>query len=201
MIHRYRSRSGRALAVFVWLLAGLALVALLTQGGIVGLLRGAAWAVLPAVLVWAMFWRPCVIVDDGGVELVNVFRTIRLPWPSITAVDTRWALTLHTAYGRFAAWAAPASGWQRGRRVTEQDSHAVPVEESGGDRLVRASDAPWSPSGEAAMQVRRHWQALRDAGHLDDPRLEFDRPPVRWHLELMAALIGLACWAAAGVLL
>ena len=201
MPHRYRSRFGRALAIFIWALAGLALVAMLTQGGVEGLARGAAWALLPAVLVWAMFWRPCVVVDDGGVELVNVFRTIRLPWPSITEVDTRWALTLHTAYGRYAAWAAPAAGWQPGRRMTEQDARAVPVEESESGKRVRASDSPYSPSGEPAMAVRRRWQALRDAGHLDDPRLEFERAPVRWHIELIAALALLITWAAAGLTL
>lgn len=200
MAHRYRSRFGRALAVFVWVLAGLALVAMLAQGGVAGLVRGAAWALLPSLLVWAMFWQPCVVVDDGGVELVNVFRTIRLPWPAITEVDTRWALTLHTAYGRYAAWAAPASGWQRSRRVTELDAHAVPIEESETGRLMRASDAPWSPSGEAAIQVRQRWQALRDAGHLDDPRLEFDRAPVRWHVEFLAALAVLIAWAVLGLL-
>ena len=29
-----------------------------------------------------------------------------------------------------------------------------------------------SPSGAAAAEVRRHWEELRDAGHLDDPELE-----------------------------
>jgi hypothetical protein len=200
MSHRYRSRFARALAFFIWVLAGLALVAMVTQGGVGGLARGAAWALLPALLVWAMFWRPCVIVDDGGVELVNVFRTIRLPWPSITGVDTRWALTLHTAYGRYAAWAAPASGWQRGRRLTAQDARAVPAETTIGGASIRAGDSPYSPSGEAAMQVRRHWQTLRDAGHLDDPRLEFERAPVRWHVELIAALAIVMVWAMAGLL-
>ncbi|HET9647045.1 MAG TPA: PH domain-containing protein [Microlunatus sp.] len=201
MSRRYRSRFGRALAVFIWALTGLALVAMLTQGGVEGLVRDAAWALLPALLVWAMFWRPCVIVDDGGVELVNVFRTIRLPWPSIIEVDTRWALTLHTAYGRYAAWAAPASGWQRGRRLTEQDARAVPAETTVGGSSIRASDSPYSPSGEAAMHVRRHWQALQDAGHLDEPRLEFERPPIRWHVVSIAASAVLIAWAAAGVVL
>ena len=199
MPHRYRSRFGRGLAIAIWVLAGLALVAMLTQGGIEGLIRGATWALLPALLVWALFWRPCVIVDDGGVELINVVRTIRLPWPSITEVDTRWALTLHTAYGRYAAWAAPASGWQPGRRMSEQDARAVPVEDWGSGKQVRASDSPYSPSGEAAMYVRRRWQALQDAGHLADPRLEFDRPPVRWHWGFLAASAVLVAWAVLGL--
>lgn len=199
MAHRYRSRFGRGLAVFIWVLAGLALVALVNQGGVDGLIRGGAWPLLAALLVWAMFWRPCVVVDDGGVELINVFRTIRLPWPSITEVDTRWALTLHTAYGRFAAWAAPASGWQPGRRLTEQDARAVPAETTARGTSIRASDSPHSPSGEAAMQVRRRWQELKDAGHLDDPRLEFDRPPVQWNLPLLIALPVLVGWAVVGL--
>ncbi len=201
MPHRYRSRFGRGLAVVIWMLSGLALVAMLTQSGIDGLLRGAAWALLPALLVWAMFWRPCVIVDDGGVELVNVFRTIRLPWPSINEVDTRWALTLHTAYGRYAAWAAPASGWQPGRRMTEQDARAVPTEQSESGKSLRASDSPYSPSGEAAIEVRRRWRRLSDAGYLDRPRLEFDRAPVRWDVPLLAAVAALGVWAVAGLLL
>jgi hypothetical protein len=200
MPHRYRSRFGQGLAVLIWVLAGLALAAILSQGGVEGLVRGAAWALLPALLVWAMFWRPCVVVDDGGVELVNVFRTIRLPWPSITEVDTRWALTLHTAYGRFAAWAAPASGWQPGRRLTEQDAREVPLEVSSAGKSMRASDSPYSPSGEAAIEVRRRWQELRDAGHLDNPRLEFDRAPIQWHLALLAALLVLIVWMIAGLL-
>ncbi|HEY5842410.1 MAG TPA: PH domain-containing protein [Nakamurella sp.] len=200
MPHRYRSRFGRALAVVIWVLAGLAVVAMVTQGGVDGLLRGAPWAWLPALLVWAMFWRPCVVIDDGGVELVNVFRTIRLPWPSITDVDTRWALTLHTAYGRFAAWAAPASGWQLGRRLTEQDSREVPLEVSSTGKSMRASDSPSSPAGEAAIEVRRRWQELGDAGYLDDPRLEFDRAPVQWHFGLLAALPTLVVWAIASLL-
>lgn len=199
MPHRYRSRFGRALAVFIWVLAGLALVAMGSQEGVEGLARGAAWALLPALLVWAMFWHPCVVVDDGGVELINVFRTIRLPWPSITAVDTRWALTLHTAYGRFAAWAAPASGWQPGRRLTDHDAREVPLDVSSTGKSMRPSDSPYSPSGEAAIEVRRRWQELEDAGHLDNPRLEFERAPVQWHVTLLAALLVLAAWAVVGL--
>ena len=39
-----------------------------------------------------------------------------------------------------------------------------------------------SPSGTAAAIVRDRWDVLRRAGHLDDPRLEDERAPVRWHL-------------------
>ncbi|WP_217617392.1 PH domain-containing protein, partial [Cellulomonas sp. GbtcB1] len=68
--------------------------------------------VAPVVLVvhwgWAAYWRPAVLVSPAGDELRNVTRTIELPWPTIQRVDTRYAHTLHTAYGDYAAWAAPA---------------------------------------------------------------------------------------------
>jgi hypothetical protein len=51
------------------------------------------------------------------------------------------------------------------------------------------------------MHVRRRWQELKDAGHLDRPRLEFERPPGHWHFGFIAASAGLIVWAAAGLLL
>ena len=103
----YRPAFGRVLAV---------VVAVLGLGGLVtGLVAdaGATWPYVAPVLlvvlwVWAAYWRPAVLVSPAGVELRNVTRTIELPWPTIQRVDTRYALTLHTAYGDYAAWAAPA---------------------------------------------------------------------------------------------
>ena len=54
-------------------------------------------------------------------------------------------------------------------------------------------DLPDSPSGTAAVLIRDRWDALRRAGHLDDPRLEDERAPVRWHLgTLLAGVVLLA---------
>jgi len=139
----------------------------------------APWAALLALACWATFWRPRVVVSDGGVRLVNVTRTIDVPWPALQTVETRWALTLVTAYGRFTAWSAPAPG-ARGallsRSATARD--APP----GYDGSARPSDLVDTPSGAAAALVIDRWEALRAAGHLDHPRLEHDRIPVRWHL-------------------
>ena len=52
---------------------------------------------------------------------------------------------------------------------------------------MRPGDLPGTPSGEAASVVRRRWEELRDAGHLDDPRLERERPRVRWDTRTLAA--------------
>ena len=55
------------------------------------------WALLVGGACWATFWRPRVEVSDAGVRVVNVTRTIDIPWPALRDVDTKWALTLDTA--------------------------------------------------------------------------------------------------------
>ena len=61
-------------------------------------------------------------------------------------------------------------------------------------RAVGGATLPYS-SGDAALTVRRRWEELRNAGFLDDPRLEFARPPVRWHWSVIVAagIVALGC--------
>ena len=57
-----------------------------------------------------------------------------------------------------------------------------------------------TPSGSAAALVRQRWEELRAAGHLDDPRLERERAPVRWHvgtLLIAMALVAIGLGVAA----
>jgi phage baseplate assembly protein gpV len=157
------------------------------------------WLGLVGFAAWAMYWRPEVRVDAAGVHVVNVFRTVDVPWPAIDEVDTRWALTLVTRLGDVRAWAAPAPGRQVMRRARPEDRRM------GGTRrgdVVRPSDLPQTESGAAAQIVRQRWLRLRKDGHLDDARLEFDRLPTRWHVGVIvgfAVLVPLTIygtWAA-----
>lgn len=183
----YRPAFGRVLAVVVAVCAG---------GGLVTGLVSDASATLPyvapvllvAVWVWAAYWRPAVLVSPAGVELRNVTRTIELPWPTIERVDTRYALTLHTAYGDYAAWAAPAPSRARVVTAKADDARHLPGSSYGPGGTVRPGDLASSASGQAAMLVRARWEELRDAGVLDDPRVERARPRVRWHAGTLAAI-------------
>lgn len=167
--------------------------------GLRALLQVVPWLALFAGACWAMFWQPRVIVDDGGVQLVNVLRTIHVPWPAIQAIDTKFALTLITAYGRFVAWSAPAPGAKSAVRATRGDVRRIPDSAWAADG-IRPGDLPDTPSGSAALLIRTRWQRLRDDGFLDDPQLEHERVPVRWHWRTLAigaallavGLIGLA---------
>ncbi len=186
----FRPTFGRVLTAAFGLLGIVALVVVLINDGLRAGLLFLPWDALVVGLVWATYYRPEVAVDDGGVHVVNVLRTIDLPWPSIQRIDTKWALTLYTAYGKVTAWAAPAPGGFASRMAGRHDFKGLPESTYGGGGSIRPGDLPGTPSGSAALVVRRHWEMLRDAGHLDDPQLEFALPPTRWHFQTI--LVGAA---------
>ncbi|MET0866143.1 MAG: PH domain-containing protein [Nakamurella sp.] len=197
----YRPGASRVLAGAIITIGVLGVLALTWDAGIPGLLRYGWWIAGPAIAAWALFWNPRIEVDDSGVLLVNVFRSIRLPWPSIQAVDTKWALTLTTAYGTFSAWAAPAPGRHGSRVVSPSELKHLPRSSFSAEGTLRAGDAVNTPSGQAALAIRQHWEALRDAGHLDNPQLEFDHPPVHWHARTIAVLAGVLVLGVAGLVI
>lgn len=197
----YRPAFGRGLAVAVAVICLLALVLTLFQDGISSFLGSLPWLAFITWLVWAIFWAPEIRVDDAGVHLVNVTRTLHLPWPSIRAVDTKWSLTLITWYGTFSAWAAPVSGRRSGRELAPGDLDALPESTFGPGRSIRPGDAPGTPSGQAAMAIRRRLEAFTAAGYLDDPKLETTTPPGRWHVESLAVGAGLLLWGLVSALL
>lgn len=195
----FRSAFGRGLTIVVAVLGGLGVVLAGAGGGLDDAVVVAPWLGLVVLASWACFWRPRVEVSDAGVTLVNVTRTITIAWPAIQDVDTQWALRLTTAYGRHAAWAAPAPGLRSAftaRRLGDIDDARVlgspRVLGGGASGAVRPGDLADTSSGEAAALVRRRWARLLEAGHLADPVLEHERPAIRWHLEIAAAALALA---------
>lgn len=185
----YRPGTGQVITGAVAVLATVSAAGIAWQYGPADGLRVLPWMALVVGSCWALLWRPHVVVDDGGVRLVNVFRTVTVPWPAIHAIDTKWSLTLITAYGRFRAWAAPAPGAVGTMRATPSEAKGLP-RSTYGPEGIRPGDLPSTASGETALLVRERWEALREAGHLDDPRLEHDRVPVVWHVRV--GLWGLA---------
>jgi hypothetical protein len=184
----FRPTFGRILAGAIVVLCAVGLVLALAHDGLSAVWQVGPWLALVAGAVWATYWRPEVSVDEAGVRVVNVLRTVELPWPSIQRVDTKWALTLVTAYGKYTAWAAPAPGGIATARAASKGAlRGLPESTYGPGGSIRPGDVPSSPSGAAAAEVRRRWEELRDAGRLDDPRLESVRPPVQWHWPVIVA--------------
>ena len=97
MIEVVRPWYGRLLTVVIALICAAMVVIAVVQGGWADGAPMLPWALLVGGACWATFWRPRVEVSDAGVRVVNVTRTIRIPWPALRDVDTKWALTLDTA--------------------------------------------------------------------------------------------------------
>lgn len=189
----FRPRSGRVLTIGAAVLAAVGAVATLVQSPADGL-RTLPLFLLAPLVVWAFFGRPAVVVSDGGVEVRNVLRTVELPWPSIERIDTKYALTLYTAYGVYAAWAAPAPSRSQTLNAVPSDTRHLPETSYIGGG-IRPGDLVGTASGDAAAYIRRRWEALRDAGYLNAPLLERDRPRVRWHALQLAGIVALAALA------
>lgn len=181
----------------VTVLAGASLVVLVVGTGLGDALLALPWLLLLVVTCWAFFWRPCVTVSDAGVRLVNVTRTVFLPWPTIRAIDTRFALSLVTEFGRHSAWAAPAPGAGTALRSQMRMRRDDSDDPTGTRRSVAKGDLEGTPSGDAAAMVRRRWEHLRSSGYLDDPKVEHRRAPITWHWRVAALVVvlGAACVA------
>lgn len=167
----YKARSNKLLAVVLWALAAGGTAVTVAQAGLPGL-RFIAPLALMAWAGWALFWRPCVVVSDSGVELVNPVRSIGVPWEALAYVDTKYALTLGTGQGRFTAWAAPAPGALGARRARPEHLSGLPESSYGPERTVRPGDLGNTVSGQAAVLVRRRWAEQVERGAVAGGRVE-----------------------------
>lgn len=164
----YRSRFSRGLAVVTAVLGAVLLGWLTASAGPATALYYVPPVGLVVLLAWLAFWRPAVEVSDGEVVLRNVWRTIHVPWPALQEVDGRLGLRLVTAYGGYQAWAVPAP------------------------RRTRHGGAG---PGAAAVAVRQRWDELREAGFLDNPRLERPTARTELHTRAIAGSVGLTLLA------
>jgi len=176
------SKFNRGLAIALWLIVALLFVTTV--------LNDATWqdralALVPTafgvLLGWVALWRPRLAVDDDGIEVVNVFHTVRVPWAALVHVDTRFALTLVTPNRRVAVWAAPApgrAGVALARRQNQRHGRVVPEAEDGNRR---AGDLLSTASGDAAYLIRQRWHDLRERDAIELGTADSVRVPVTLH--------------------
>ena len=64
-----------------------------------------AWVLLTMAVVWAVFFRPAVLLDAEGVTLQNILRDIHIPWVLVKDVEFRWNLKVFVGERGYTAWA------------------------------------------------------------------------------------------------
>lgn len=190
------SRFNRVLAVVIW-----AAAAALALGLLVSVHDARLLYIVPcgflALLGWAMLWRPRLTAGDDGVEVVNVTRTIRIPWQALIHVDTKYALTLYTPGHKFPVWSAPAPGTASTLRATRRETRGA----AGRPRVRRPGDLLSTESGAAAEVVRRRWSELQERGAVDAGLADETPVAIRWHTVTLVAIAVLAAGTVAALLL
>jgi hypothetical protein len=165
----FRPAFGRVLSIVIALIALGGLISFVAVGDGAGLLRYGWGLLLLAALTFALFWLPSLDVAEHEVTVRNVFSTVHVPWPAIERIDTKYALTLYTPRGKVAAWASPAPS-RYASQVSRTRDARLAAAAAGTD--PRPGDLLDTMSGAAAYVIRRHWDDLREDGHLDNPVIE-----------------------------
>lgn len=193
------SRFNRVLAVLIWAAAAALVVGLLVSVHDMRLLYVVPCALF-AFIGWALLWRPRLAIGDEGIEVINVTRTVDIPWQALIHVDTKYALTLYTPGRRFPVWSAPAPGTARTLRATRQETAGRVGKPNVADSVRRPGDLLNTESGAAAEVVRRRWTQLQQNGTIDSGLADETPVTVRWHLVALAVLTVLAVGTVAALL-
>ena len=64
-----------------------------------------AWVLFGLAVVWSLFVRPAVLLDEDGVIIRNVVRDVHIPWVRVTDVDFRWNLKVFVGDRAYTSWA------------------------------------------------------------------------------------------------
>lgn len=194
-----RPRFGLILCILVWTIVAICIVSLIVLGDAGVALRYTPAFLLAAFLCWMLFWMPAVVVEASGVTLVNIARSVRISWPAIVSVDTKYSLTIRTREAKYTAWAAPAPSRMSTMRASRSDLSHLP-ESSYAGGTVGLGDIPNSDSGLAALNIRRYWEQLQRDGHLDSRAVEGTGVQVTWHVWQLAVTAVLVVATLAGIL-
>ncbi len=186
----------------MWAIIVVAIGSLIGQGDVLNAVRFIPAFLLAAFGCWMLFWAPAVQIDATGVRLQNIARAVRISWPAVASVDTKYTLTIRTVGGRrFGAWSAPGPSRLTTFRATRQDLRNLPKTTYGPGNSVGIGDLPSSDSGLAALRVRQYWEQLRAAGHLDSGAVEGSGVETTWYRTRLIVLAVLAAATLAGALL
>jgi hypothetical protein len=68
---------------------------------------------LLGALVYLLWLRPKLVLQEKVIQVVNPFRTELIPYRDVRDLETKWALTIIHNRGKTRVWVAPASGKRR----------------------------------------------------------------------------------------
>ncbi|HKU09765.1 MAG TPA: hypothetical protein VJQ61_00820 [Sinomonas sp.] len=102
-----RAQSSRVVAVFIWLACSAFVVLSFSMGAADGLLRFGPWAALAAWIGFAVLWQPCIVLDAGGMTIVNPLKIHRIPFAEVSDLKVGMAVAVEAGGRRFTSWGGP----------------------------------------------------------------------------------------------
>lgn len=108
--------------------------------------------------IWVLLVRPSIRVDEGAITVVNVLRTVRVPWTEVAHIGMRFQIVLETRSGdEVRCWGGPTlprpKPARRGERAVMPSAREVDV-------LRDAQDRHREDSTSAGAVVTRGWDVL-----------------------------------------
>jgi hypothetical protein len=123
------------------------------------LISSAPYLYIIAALIYLVMIRPKLKILTSHIEVINPLSTHKIPWKSISAIETKYCLTLTLQDQTIKAWAAVAPSRYHFKRVHPTDFRGVNLENTA---LLRPSDSPLTDSGAAAYISRQEWMKRRN---------------------------------------
>ena len=140
---------------------------------------GLAWVAFLSSLVWCSSWRPLVTYDFDRVEIRNPLRTSRIPWNTVTRIDAKDTLRVHTDGHIVRAWAVARSGAMT--NLVRSARRPSGIGATGPEQAALHELARRSPIDYAVEVLRDIWQ-LRGK----DAKGELE---IRWAIPEIAAIL------------
>jgi hypothetical protein len=115
-----------------------------------------------SILIYAIWIRPKLVLNDAEITVVNPFRTETIACHEVQGLETKWALTIVHDRGRTRVWVAPATG--KRRWITDKTfgwyAHGIPGSATSSSDSQSMSESLASSSGQAAYMIREHLKRL-----------------------------------------
>ncbi|QDZ15294.1 hypothetical protein [Humibacter ginsenosidimutans] len=190
-----RPRLGPGIAIAVWVLGVVNLIAFGVLHEWESLVRAVPVVAFVAVAVWVLFGVPAVIVERTAVTVVNPARSIRIPFTKMVDIEPSFSLVLRTTQGRYRAWAAPGGGQPSNEAEllsNEQVASHLALPDDGSfemSALALPGLTNMSNAAIAALAIRRGMQAASTSVNGVVPVADDSPVSVRWHLVWLGVLV------------
>lgn len=195
--HVFRTPMAQIMTIAIAAVAVVAMAYFVMVDGARELWRSGPVVLLIVVIVWLVFWRPRVVVSDGGITVANIARTVHVPWPLFTAVDSQWSLAVTAGGHKISSWAIPASSGMAARTRRPSRAETVRTWPEAGRFAPHARSAN---ADTVAMTIAQRHQDLRGAGHLDQPTVGALAVTTTWNSTELLVLAGAVVLAALSLL-